>query len=64
MQKNPQIGRTKSNRYPLVGKCIKCGGMKIAFVSKSDAQNENGLLLMLGINIPLAEIPIHRDLIF
>ena len=61
---SPKLLRTENNCYAQIGKCDRCGGKKFTSVSKSDVQNGNGLLSMLGSKTPLAKILILGDLIF
>ena len=56
----PNVVRTKNNRLMLRGMCDICGSKKTAFIS---ARQGKGLLSMLGIKTPLANIPIIGDII-
>ena len=51
---DPSIVQTKNGRYMLRSKCPVCGKTKTRFIKKQEA---SGLLSMLGIRIPLANVP-------
>ena len=51
---DPTIAQTKNGRYILASKCPVCGKNKTRFIKKQEA---SGLLSMLGIKTPLANVP-------
>ena len=51
---NPEIRQTKNKRYMLRSTCPVCGKIKTRFIK---AQEASGLLSMLGIKTPLANVP-------
>ena len=50
----PVIVQTKNGRYMLKSKCAVCGKIKTRFIK---AQEASGLLSMLGLKTPLANVP-------
>lgn len=58
---DPHVVKTANGRYRLVGTCPYCGTQKSQFVS---SQKASGLLSMLGIKTPLANIPLLGPLLF
>ena len=59
--KEPNVIKTKNNRFMLSSKCIICGNKKSRFIKKQEA---NVLLSNLGIKTPLSKIPLLGDLLF
>jgi RNase P subunit RPR2 len=59
--KNCSMKQSKNNRHMITGSCPTCHKKVNRFVSGKDGA---GLLSMLGIKTPLANIPILGDLIF
>ena len=51
---DPTIAQTKNGRYMLKSKCPVCGKTKTRFIKEQEA---SGLLLMLGLKTPLANVP-------
>ena len=51
---DPSVVRTKNGRAMLVSKCPICGKKKTRFLKEQEA---SGLLSMLGIKTPLANVP-------
>ena len=50
----PTVVQTKNGRYMLKSKCAVCGKTKTRFIK---AQEASGLLSMLGLKTPLANVP-------
>ena len=50
----PTVVQTKNGRYMLKSKCTVCDKTKTRFIKKQEA---SGLLSMLGIKTPLANVP-------
>ena len=56
-----KIFRTKNNRFVLKSTCPSCGNKKSRFVKKQEA---SGILSMLGVKTPLANLPLLVPLLF
>ena len=59
--KNPKVVRTKCERIMLLSNCAVCDSKKSKFIKH---QEVSGLLISLGIKIPLREIPLVGHLFF
>ena len=52
-KEKPKLGKTKNNRFLLVGNCRKCNTKMTRFVSNSSIQSGDGLLSnLIGKPIP------------
>ena len=59
--KNPKVARTKNGKIMLLSKCAVWDSKKLKFIKEQEASE---LLVSLGIETPLREIPLVGPLLF
>ena len=59
--KNPKVVKTKNDRIMLLSKRAVCDSKKLEFIKEQQAR---GLLIKLGIRIPLSQIPMLSPILF
>ena len=58
---NPVVSKTSNGKTIILSKCAICGVKKSKFIKE---QEEKGLLINVGIRMPLSKIPLLGDILF
>ena len=58
---NPVVSKTSNGKTIILSKCAICGVKKSKFIKEQEAK---GLLINVGIRMPLSKIPLLGDILF
>ena len=58
---NVVVSKTRNGGTIILSKCAICGSKKSKFIKKQEAK---GLLIKLGLKIPLSKTPLLSDVLF
>ena len=58
---NPKVSNTSNGRKMILSKCAICSRKKSRFIKDQEAK---GLLINLGVRMPLSKLPILGDILF